>query len=271
MELEKKMLVSDVAEKFVGTDRYFSNFAPIDEASEDSIVWAKHSSLCYHTDAGVVVCEEPIGNKDKTFIITTNPKYVYAEIINKCVPMVYATGKYKIGSNAKIHPTAIIYDNVIIGNNAKIHPYCVIGAGGFSPFWEGEKQYIFPHIGGVIIGDDVEIQAMTNIDRGGIGNTIIGTNTKIDTQCHIGHNTRIGDGCTICAKTQTGGSNVIGDKVFIAPNVAIRTMGYIWAGGSNKKSDYITIGDGAFIGFGSLVVKDVKPGERVMGHPAKPI
>ena len=147
---------------------------------------------------------------------------------------------------------------------------CVIGAGGFSPFWEGEKQYIFPHIGGVIIGDDVEIQAMTNIDRGGIGNTIIGTNTKIDTQCHIGHNTRIGDGCTICAKTQTGGSNVIGDKVFIAPNVAIRTMGYIWAGGSNKKSDHITIGDGAFIGFGSLVVKDIKPGERVKGFPAKP-
>ena len=266
MELEKKMHVSDVSEKFAGKDRYFSNFAPILEADENSIVWARYYKGA--TDAMIIVCTDELcsylqmidiknNHPGRTYIISPNPRYTYLKIVERHAILVGITGDYKIGENAHVHPSAVIYDNVIIGDNVVIHPYCVIGSEGFG-FEEHEgKLHKFPHIGRVVIGDNVEIQALTNVDRGALGDTVIGSNTKIDTQCHIGHNCKIGGGCTICAKTMTGGGTTIGDLVYIAPCVSILTRN-------------INIGDEAFIGTGALVVKDVKLGERVKGFPAKP-
>ena len=99
---------------------------------------------------------------------------------------------------------------------------------------------------------------MTNIDRGTLDNTIIGRGTKIDTQCHIGHNNIIGEDTIITAKTMLGGSNFIGNRCWISPCTIIRTGG-------------IKIGNDSFIGTGSLIVKNVKENEKVMGSPAKPI
>lgn len=263
MELKTALTVWEVAGnlEIVGDNRFFTNFAPIDEADDNSIVWSKN--LDFLTEAKVIVCKEPRDYIDKTFIISENPRYTYLKIVEKYADVDCAcnnfglTGKYKCGENCRIMHNAIIYDCVKMGDNVVIHPNCVIGSEGFGfELYEG-KLHKFPHIGRVVIGNDVEIQALTNVDRGTLGATIIGDGTKIDTHCHIGHNTKIGKNCTICAMTQTGGGTIIGDNVFLAPNTVIRSGG-------------ITIGDGAFVGTGALVVKDVKPGERVMGHPAKP-
>jgi UDP-3-O-[3-hydroxymyristoyl] glucosamine N-acyltransferase len=257
MELEKFLYVRDVADglRVIGKDRYFNKFSPILEADEYSIVWSKN--LDFLTEAKVIVCKEPRDYIDKTFIISENPRYTYLKIVEKYASLVGITCDYKLGDNPYIHPNVVIYDNVTIGDNVVIHPNCVIGSEGFGfELYEG-KLHKFPHIGRVLIGNDVEIQALTNVDRGTLGDTVIGDGTKIDTHCHIGHNTKIGKNCTICAMTQTGGGTIIGDNVYIAPNVAILTRN-------------IKIGDGAFVGTGALVVKNVKPGERVMGHPAKP-
>ncbi len=232
----------------------FKNFKPIDEADEDSIVWATSAQAIKDTKAKVIVCEfVHILIPGKKYIFAENPRLKYIEIMNKFVKESRKEGG-KQGAGTFIHPTAIIYEDVTIGENCIIHPYVVIGSPGFG-FEKGVK---FPYIGGVIIGDNVEIQAMTNVDRGTLGNVLIGDNTKIDTQCHVGHNTKIGKNCIICAKSMLGGNTIIGDNVFIAPNTVILTRN-------------IHIGDNASIGTGSLITKDVKAGDRVMGFPAKSI
>jgi len=267
--IEAKIVAMTLGLDYIGEIRKFYGFAPILEAEETDIVWAKDMALCYKTKANVIVCVRPI-DRNKSFIISDDPRNTYLKIVELYAKPIEITGDYQIGKNPKIHENVVIYDNVIIGDNVIIHPGCVIGSEGFGFHWDGKKFNKFPHIGGVLIGNNVEIQAMTNIDRGTLGNTIIGNGTKIDTHCHIGHNTKIGNNCQLCAKVQTGGSNEIGDGVFLGPNTVIRTIGYSWTGGYNRKFDHIIIGDGAFTGVGSLIVKNVKSKEKVMGHPAKP-
>lgn len=152
-----------------------------------------------------------------------------------------------------IHPTAHIYDSAVtVPGDVTIRPGAVIGFGGFE-FHGGEYQ---EHEGAVVIGYDVYIGANTTIDRG-LGPhdiTKIGDNTKISNQVQIGHNAQIGKDCIICGHAQIARC-VIGDNVTICPSACIK-------GG-------VTIGDGAYIGLGSVVVKDVPAGMLVYGNPAK--
>ena len=115
----------------------------------------------------------------------------------------------------------------------------------------------FPHVGGVIIEDNVEIGANTCIDRGALGNTVIKTGTKIDNLVHIGHNCVIGKHCAIIANSMLGGSVVIKDYSWIAPSASILNQ--------------LSIGEKVTIGLGSVVNKSVPDGETWMGVPAKPL
>lgn len=161
-----------------------------------------------------------------------------------------------IGEGTVIHPNVTLYDNVTIGKNCVIHSGCVIGSDGFG-FEKNDDGDIlkFPHIGGVEIHDNVEIQGLTHVARGALGNTIIGKNTKIDGQCHIAHNVKIGQKCLITAGVIFAGSVIVGNNVYIAPASSI----------INK----VNIGDNAFIGMASFVNKDVPEGETVAGCPAR--
>ena len=147
-----------------------------------------------------------------------------------------------------IHPTAII-ENAVLGKDVTIAAYAVIGKEGFG--FDPESNYTkrWPHIGNVIIGENAEIGANTCIDRGTLGSTIIGENTKIDNLVHVGHNANIGKNCVIVAGSVIGGSSVIGDGVFIGMGVKIR--------------DHVTIGDKAFLCMGAVVTKDVSAGTKV--------
>ncbi|AIC15923.1 DapH/DapD/GlmU-related protein [Nitrososphaera viennensis] len=147
-----------------------------------------------------------------------------------------------------IHPTAII-ENAVLGKDVTIAAYAVIGKEGFG--FDPESNYTkrWPHVGNVIIGDNAEIGANTCIDRGTLGSTIIGENTKIDNLVHISHNVRIGKNCVIAAGAVVGGSAEIGDSVFIGLNATIR--------------DHVKVGDNAFICMGAVVTKDVSTGTKV--------
>jgi len=162
----------------------------------------------------------------------------------------------EIGENSELKNNVHVYNNVKIGKNVVIHDNCTIGSPGFGFVSDDEGKMVkFPHIGGVIIEDNVEIFPLSNVDRGALGNTIIDKGVKIDHCCHIGHNSIIGQDTIITANTIIGGSTKVGRNVFIGPNSAI--------------IDRITIGDRVLVGIGSVVRKNTENGVVVAGNPAK--
>ena len=138
-----------------------------------------------------------------------------------------------------------------------IHSGAVIGSDGFGFVQNGNIQEKIPQIGGVIVGDDVEIGSNTTIDRGTIGSTKIGSMTKIDNLVHIGHNVSIGEGCLITAQVGIAGSVTIGD--------------YCSFGGQAGVVPHVNIGDKSIIAGKSGVTKSLKGGKIYAGHPAREI
>lgn len=153
-----------------------------------------------------------------------------------------------------IHQSVRIPEWVRLGNNVTIHENCTIGTEGFGFAQQEDGTWIhIPHVGGVVIGDDVEIFAGTNIDRGTVNDTVVGKGTKVDHHCHIGHNVQIGANCIITAKVIIGGSTRIGDNVWIGPNSTIL--------------DHITVGNGVCIGAQTNVISSVEDSVTVVGNP----
>jgi len=161
-----------------------------------------------------------------------------------------------IGDNCTVGSQVVIR-NSLIGNNVVIQDGCKIGLKGFGFIPLKEKNLRFPHIGKVMLKDNVEIGANCTIDRGSINDTVIGKNTFLDNQVHIAHNVKIGSNCMIAGQVGFAGSSIIGDSVSI--------------GGQAGVSGHLRIGNNVKIGGGSGVVKDIKDGTVVMGYPAVPL
>ena len=161
-----------------------------------------------------------------------------------------------VGENCIIG-SQVVLKNSIIGNNVIIQDGCKIGLKGFGFIPLKDKNLRFPHIGKTILKDNAELGANCTIDRGSIGDTIIGTNTFLDNQVHVAHNVKIGDNCMIAGQVGFGGSSVIGDNVSI--------------GGQAGISGHLKIGNNVKIGGGSGVVKNISDGTVVMGYPAVPL
>ncbi|HEX7939299.1 MAG TPA: UDP-3-O-(3-hydroxymyristoyl)glucosamine N-acyltransferase [Gemmatimonadaceae bacterium] len=161
-----------------------------------------------------------------------------------------------LGDDVHLFPNVSIYAGVSIGSRVVVHSSAVIGSDGFGYISRRDGHHKIPHVGGCHIGDDVEIGAGTTIDRGSIGDTIIGAGTKIDNLVQIAHNTRIGKLCLIASQAGISGSAVIEDGVVI--------------GGQAGFQGHHTIGAGARIGGQSGVFGDVPAGETWSGYPARP-
>ena len=148
----------------------------------------------------------------------------------------------------------IILKNTVLGNNVVIQDDCKIGLKGFGFLPIKDKNIKFPHIGCVLINDNVEIASGCTIDRGSVDNTEIGKNTYLDNQVHIAHNVKIGSNCMIAGQVGFAGSSTIGNNVSI--------------GGQAGISGHLNIGNNVKIGGGSGVVKDIEDNQIVMGYPA---
>lgn len=163
-----------------------------------------------------------------------------------------------VGSECTLWNGVVVRENCRIGDRCILHANVVIGADGFGyrPAPGGTVVKI-PHVGDVVLGNDVEIGANTCVDRGKLSSTVIGDFCKIDNLCQIGHNTRLGRGVIIAGLTGISGSVTIGSGVLI--------------GGGAGIADHVTVGDGAQISAAAGVMRDVPPNTRVAGLPARHI
>lgn len=161
-----------------------------------------------------------------------------------------------IGDNVVLHPGTILYSDVRIGNHVIIHAGCVIGADGFGYRLVNGGHQRLPHFGIVRICDDVEIGACTTIDRAKVGETVIGTGTRIDNQVMIGHNCHVGRHNLLVSQVGFAGSVTTGDYVVCAGQVGV--------------ADHVHIGDAAIIGAKAGVHRDMPGGQTYLGAPAGP-
>jgi len=160
--------------------------------------------------------------------------------------------------NLMIDKSAYIHPCVIIGKNVKIGPNCSIGYEGFEFLRDkNEVPQFIEHKGGVIIEDNVEIQANVTIARAidENDNTVIGKDSKLDNLVHIGHKCKIGKGNLLAAGTIFSGSVTTGKNNFFGVNSMV-IAGCI-------------IGDYNLIGMGSVVVKNIPDHEIWAGNPAR--
>jgi len=161
-----------------------------------------------------------------------------------------------LGKAVRLFPNVTIYPRSRIGDRVRIHSSSVVGSDGYGyVFDEGHHRKI-PQIGGVVIGNDVEIGASVTIDRGALGDTEIGDGTKIDNLVQIGHNVVIGKHCLLVAQTGIGGSTQIGEFSTLAGQVGV--------------IGHIRIGPKAVIASKSAVMGSLEGGKQYMGIPAVP-
>jgi UDP-3-O-[3-hydroxymyristoyl] glucosamine N-acyltransferase len=115
----------------------------------------------------------------------------------------------------------VLCEGVRIGERCLLHPGSVIGADGFGQAPDAGRYVKVPQLGAVVIGDDVEIGANTNVDRGTIGDTVIEEGVRIDNQVQIGHNVRVGAHTVIAGCAGISGSTSVGRRCVIAGMVGI--------------------------------------------------
>lgn len=236
-----------------------------------------------------------VSGKSVLPIITPTPRAHFARVLAKLYSNVSPTYTRKVSGrdkNTKIHPSAIIASDVEIGRDVEIGPYSVIGAGviigagtkigsnvdishaiigenciiksgsviggtGFGVAHDERGIVDIPHLGRVILSDRVSIGSQSCVDRGQLGDTMIGTDTKIDNLVQIAHNVVIGTGCAIAGHSGLSGSCILGD--------------YVMLGGSVGLADHVEIGDKASIAARSGVMHNIPAGETWFGTPAQPI
>ena len=126
-----------------------------------------------------------------------------------------------IGEQCILHANVVMYHDVVIGDDCILHSGCVLGADGFGFAPDAGQWVKIAQLGGVRVGNQVEIGANTTIDRGALGNTQIGNGVKLDDQIMIAHNVVIGDNCAIAATSGIAGSTTLGKNCTIAGGVGI--------------------------------------------------
>ncbi|MGH7480635.1 MAG: UDP-3-O-(3-hydroxymyristoyl)glucosamine N-acyltransferase [Longimicrobiales bacterium] len=161
-----------------------------------------------------------------------------------------------VGDDAVLHPHVTLYARTRVGARSILHSGVRAGVDGFGYVQEGDHHRKVPQVGDCVIGADVEIGANTTIDRGSVGDTVIGDGVKIDNLVHLGHNVRVGPGSLIIAQVGVSGSTRIGRGATI--------------GGQAGLNGHITIGDGATIAGQAGVFGDVPAQQIYSGYPARP-
>ncbi len=267
---------------------YIDNLSDVDHVNTTTLDWvnpAKQNkdALVEASNARVLLVDETVMEvPGKVLIRVKNPKVALALVgnaffVKRTEPGIHPTaiiddsafigenvyigpycviGRAHVGDNCVISSHVSIKDNVFLGCNCYIKEGTVIGGDGFGFVKDDEGHlFRFPQLGGVRIGNFVEIGANTCIDRGALSDTIISDYVKISNLCQIAHNVQIGENTVITACVEISGSCVVGDNVWIGPNCSVR--------------DQRKIGRDTLIGMGAVVSKNIPDNEVWVGCPIR--
>lgn len=271
-----------------------TKFSSITDAGSTDISFCyyegdKALSYISESNAGIILCKDSMIGKvnshdGQQLFFLNNPRLAFVQLFHKHnktaetkevsqYAIIHDSAKVgegcfigpysEIGKDCIIGEKCIIggrvnLKNCIIGDNCIIQTGTVIGEDGFAyERYDTNELLRFPHIGKVIISDNVEICANCSIARGSLSNTIIEKGTKLDALVHLAHNVKIGMNCELTAGTIIGGSTTVGDST--------------WTGLNSTLKDNIKVGDNVIVGAGAMVISSVPNEDIVAGVPAKSI
>jgi len=179
-----------------------------------------------------------------------------AKIGDGCViyPGAYVGQEVQVGNDCIIYPNVVIYDGCRIGNRVIINANSTVGEDGFGYASHDGVHHKIPHIGVVVIEDDVEIGTGCAVERGTLGDTVIGRGSKLGDLVTVGHGTKIGSHCLLVAQAGIAGSTSIGNHCVLGGQVGI--------------VGHITIGNKVTIAAQAGVINNIPDGQVVVGAPA---
>lgn len=155
----------------------------------------------------------------------------------------------RVGPDAVLHPHVVLYDRTELGERVTVHAGTVLGADGFGYVSRPDGHHKVPQVGRVVVEDDVEVGALSAVDRATMGTTRVGAGTKIDNLVQVGHNVEIGRGAVLCGQAGIAGSSQLGDGVVLAGQAGV--------GG------HIRLGNRVQVGAASAAVRPVPDGTVV--------
>jgi UDP-3-O-[3-hydroxymyristoyl] glucosamine N-acyltransferase LpxD len=231
--------------------------------------------------AGAVPCE---ASAQSVHVLTTSPKLAICRLAEVFFPESVRTqwpsiADGAVAPGADVHPSAVLAHGVVIAADVRIGAGCEIGPNscianadladgvsigancsiGLSGFGYEQgpdgRWHPFPHVGRVRFETGVRVGSNTCIDRGALGDTVVRSSARIDNLVHVAHNVDIGEDAVVIAHAMLGGSVAVGARAWVAPSACVKNQ--------------LLIGEGAVIGLGAVVIKDVPKDTTVIGNPAK--
>jgi len=180
----------------------------------------------------------------------------HVELGSGCIvyPGVHIGAGTRLGRDCILYPNVAVYDGCRIGDRVLIGANSTVGGDGFGYATHQGVHHKIPQIGGVVVEDDVEIGSGCSIERGTLGDTVIGQGSKLGDLVTIGHGTQIGPHCLLVAQVGIAGSTTVGHHCTI--------------GGQAGVVGHITIGHHVTIGGRAGVINSIPDGQTVLGAPA---
>lgn len=266
------------------------NLATSSDISFCTRAGAAGAALIDASNAGIIVCTADaaalVAQSTAALLITTTPRLTFARIVTNYFAPAPPRGRHptawvhpnaivaddvylgayvvieddcEVGSGCVLHSHVCLYPGTRLGARVTLHAGVIIGADGFGHERNASGALEkFPQIGGVQIGDDVEIGANSCVSRGTLTDTIVESGVRMDNLVHIAHNVVVGADAVLTANAMVAGSARIGARAWIAPSVSIMDGG-------------VTIGVDAIVGMGAVVLKSVADNAIVVGNPARPL